>query len=61
MRLPGFLTRLGLLAGGVALLIVAAVGVIWAPLLAALGALAALVTNVTIEVEKVDDTTKPKV
>jgi len=40
---------------------IAAAGVIWAPLLAALGALAALVTNVTIEVEKMDDTTKPKV
>ncbi len=40
---------------------IATAGVIWVPLLAALGALAALVTNVTIEVEKVDDTTKPKV
>ncbi len=39
---------------------VAAAGVIWAPLLAALGALAALVTNVTIEVERVDDKNKPK-
>ena len=46
------------LTAGVA---VTAVGVIYAPLLAALGAFAALVTNVTIEVEKVDNTNKPKV
>ncbi len=44
------------LTAGVA---VTAAGVIWAPLLAALGAFAALVTNVTIEVEKVDNTKKP--
>lgn len=30
----------------------AAVGIIWAPVLAAIGAFAALVSNVTIEVEK---------
>jgi hypothetical protein len=46
------------LTAGVA---VGAAGVIWAPVLAALGALAALVTNVTIEVEKVEDTGKPGV
>ena len=34
---------------------VAAVGILMAPLLAALGAFAALVTECTIEVEKVDD------
>ena len=39
--------------------VVTAAGVIWAPLLAAIGAFAALVTNVTIEVEKVEDTSKP--
>jgi hypothetical protein len=44
------------LTAGVA---VGAAGVIWMPVLAALGAFAALVTNVTIEVEKVDDTGKP--
>jgi hypothetical protein len=34
---------------------VAAAGIIWAPLLAAIGAFAALVTECTIEVEKVDN------
>jgi hypothetical protein len=32
----------------------AAVGIIWAPVLAAIGAFAALVSNVTIEVERVE-------
>jgi hypothetical protein len=44
------------LTAGVA---VGAASVIWLPVLAALGAFAALVTNVTIEVEKVEDTSKP--
>lgn len=39
---------------------VATAGIVFAPLLAAIGAFAALVTNVTIEVEKVDDTGKTK-
>ncbi len=39
---------------------VATAGIVFAPLLAAIGAFAALVTNVTIEVEKVDDTSKTK-
>lgn len=33
----------------------AAVGIIWAPVLAAIGAFAALVTDVTIEVEKTEE------
>jgi hypothetical protein len=37
----------------------AAIGIIWAPVLAAVGALAALVTESTIEVERIDDTEKP--
>ncbi len=37
----------------------AAIGIIWAPVLAAVGALAALVTESTIEVERIDDTGKP--
>jgi hypothetical protein len=36
----------------------AAVGIIWAPVLAAIGAFAALVSNVTIEVEKTDEVKK---
>lgn len=40
---------------------VATAGIVFAPLLAALGAFAALVTNVTIEVEKIDNTNKPNV
>lgn len=36
----------------------AAIGIIWAPVLAAVGALAALVTESTIEVERIDDTEK---
>jgi hypothetical protein len=40
--------------------VVATAGIVFAPLLAAIGAFAALVTNVTIEVEKVDDTSKTK-
>jgi hypothetical protein len=39
---------------------VATAGIVFAPLLAAIGAFAALVTNVTIEVEKVYDTGKTK-
>jgi hypothetical protein len=37
---------------------VAAVGIIWMPVLAAIGAFAALVTECTIEVEKVDEAKK---
>jgi len=37
----------------------AAIGILAAPLLAALGAFAALVTECTIEVEKVEKTEKP--
>jgi hypothetical protein len=37
----------------------AAIGIIWAPVLAAVGALAALVTESTIEVERIDDTDEP--
>jgi len=37
---------------------VAAVGILWMPLLAAIGAFAALVTECTIEVEKVDEVKK---
>ena len=40
--------------------VVATAGIVFAPLLAAIGAFAALVTNVTIEVENVDDTSKTK-
>jgi hypothetical protein len=40
--------------------VVATAGIVFAPLLAAIGAFAALVTNVTIEVEKVDDISKTK-
>jgi hypothetical protein len=39
---------------------VATAGIVFAPLLAAIGAFAALVTNVTIEIEKVEDTSKTK-
>ena len=38
----------------------AAIGIMTAPLLAALGAFAALVTECTIEVEKVDKSEKPQ-
>ena len=37
---------------------VVAVGIIWSPLLAAVGAFAALVTECTIEVEKVEEKKK---
>ncbi len=36
---------------------VVAVGILWAPVLAAIGAFAALVTECTIEVEKVEEKT----
>ena len=38
----------------------AAVGIIWAPVLAAIGAFAALVSKVTIEVEKVEEKKQEK-
>jgi hypothetical protein len=37
---------------------VAVVGIIWAPVLAAIGAAAALLTECTLEVEKMEDTGK---